>query len=121
MGNSCTGVFPNTRAWEQQERNKTKKQTKMVRSKAGTNKRFPNGLSHPNQNTIIIKNMVIFYNKWEKYNVIQLTKNKMDLNNRKKNHPSSLGIYALHNHGDITQPCLNSALTGNHSLTSLII
>ena len=24
-------VFPNTRAWEQQERNKTKKQTKIVR------------------------------------------------------------------------------------------
>ena len=31
MGNSCTSVFPNTRAWEEQERNKTKKQTKMVR------------------------------------------------------------------------------------------
>ena len=27
--------------------------------------------------------MVIFYKKWKKYNEIQLTKNKMDLNNRK--------------------------------------
>ena len=32
--------------------------------------------------------MVIFYWKWKKYNKIQLTKNKIDLNNRKmKNHP----------------------------------
>ena len=32
--------------------------------------------------------MVIFYKKWKKYNEIQLTKNKMDLNNRKMlNHP----------------------------------
>ena len=53
----------------------------MERSKAGTNKRSPNGLSHSNQNTIIIKqNMVIVYKKWKKYNEIQLTKNKMDLN-----------------------------------------
>ena len=27
--------------------------------------------------------MEIFYKKWKKYNEIQLTKNKMDLNNRK--------------------------------------
>ena len=27
--------------------------------------------------------MVIFYKKWKKYNEIQLTRNKMDLNNRK--------------------------------------
>ena len=34
--------------------------------------------------------MVIFYMKWKKYNEIQLTKNKMDLNIRKmKNHPPS--------------------------------
>ena len=34
--------------------------------------------------------MVIFYKKWKKYNEIQLTKNKMDLNIRKmKNHPHS--------------------------------
>ena len=34
--------------------------------------------------------MVIFFKKWKKYNKIQLTKNKMDLNNRKMtNHPPS--------------------------------
>ena len=34
--------------------------------------------------------MVIFCKKWEKYNEIQLTKNKMDLNIRKMtNHPPS--------------------------------
>ena len=62
MGNSCTSVFPNTHAWEQQERNKTKETDEdgkkrgvsMERSKAGTNKEVPNGLSHPNQNIIII-------------------------------------------------------------------
>ena len=36
------------------------------------------------------QNVVIFYNKWKKYNEIQLTKNKMDLNIRKMtNHPPS--------------------------------
>ena len=56
-----SSVFPNTHAWEQQERNKTKRHTKMVRRgvgmerrKAGTNKRSLDGQSHPNQNTIII-------------------------------------------------------------------
>ena len=35
--------------------------------------------------------MVIFYKKWKKYNEVQFTKNKMDLNIRKmKNHPPSL-------------------------------
>ena len=34
--------------------------------------------------------MVIFYKKWKKYNEIQLTNNKMDLNIRKMtNHPPS--------------------------------
>ena len=34
--------------------------------------------------------MVIFYKKWKKYNELQLTKNKMDLNIRKiTNHPPS--------------------------------
>ena len=34
--------------------------------------------------------MVIFYKKWKKYNELQLTKNKMDLNIRKMtNHPPS--------------------------------
>ena len=35
MGNSCTSVFPNTRAWEQQEQDKIKKQTGKVRIKRG--------------------------------------------------------------------------------------
>ena len=34
-----------------------KRGVSMERSKAGTNKRSPDGLSHPNQNTIIIKKM----------------------------------------------------------------
>ena len=39
--------------------------------------------------------MVLFYKKWKKYNKIQLTKNKMDLNIRKMtNHPPSSG-YSL--------------------------
>ena len=33
--------------------------------------------------------MVKFYNKWKKYNEIQLTKNKMDLNKYSKNDKSS--------------------------------
>ena len=37
------------------------------------------------------QNEVIFNKKWKKYNEIQLTKNKMDLNIRKiTNHPPSL-------------------------------
>ena len=62
----------------------------MEKSTAGTNKRSPDGLSHPNRNTIIINNLVKFYKKWKKNNEIQLTKNKMDLNNLKMtNHPPS--------------------------------
>ena len=38
--------------------------------------------------------MVIFYKKWKKYNEIQLTKNKIDLNIRKMiNHPPSNNRY----------------------------
>ena len=40
--------------------------------------------------------MVIFYKKWKKYDEIQLTKNKMDLNNRKiTNHPPSPDPYSI--------------------------
>ena len=31
MGNSCMSVLTNTRTWEQQEQNKTKRQAKIVR------------------------------------------------------------------------------------------
>ena len=47
----------------------------MEKSTAGTNKKSPDGLSHPNRNTIIINNLVKF-DKWKKYNEIQLTKTK---------------------------------------------
>ena len=47
----------------------------MERSKAGTNKRSPDGLSHKIWQYFIIND--------KKYNEIQLTKNKMDLNIRK--------------------------------------
>ena len=40
--------------------------------------------------------MVIFYKKWKKYNEIQLTKSKLDLNIRKMtNHPPSPQIETL--------------------------
>ena len=62
----------------------------MEKSTAGTNKTSPDGLSHNNRNTIIINNLVKFYKKWKNNNEIQLTKNKMDLNNQKMtNHPPS--------------------------------
>ena len=41
--------------------------------------------------------MVIFLKKWKKYNEIQLTKNKMELNIRKMtNHPPSSGNVKYH-------------------------
>ena len=61
----------------------------MERSKAGTKiKRSPDGLVHVMKNNK--QNIVVFYKIWKKCNGIQLTKNKMDLNNRKMtNHPPS--------------------------------
>ena len=87
MGNSCTSVFPNTRAWEQQERNKTKKTDEdgkkrgvsMERSKAGTNKRSPDRLSHPNQKTIIISKIWKYFIRNGKSKEIQLTKKQNGL------------------------------------------
>ena len=67
MGNSCKSVFPNTRAWEQQEWNKRateeegkKRWVSMERSKTGTKGRSTDGLSLPNQNTTII-NIICYY------------------------------------------------------------
>ena len=64
----------------------------MERSTAGTKeKRSPDGLTYQNQNTIII-NIICqyFITDEKKHNETQLTKNKMDLNNRKiKNYPPS--------------------------------
>ena len=62
----------------------------MERTKASKKKRSPDGLSHPNEKTNNNKhNIVIFYKKYEKYNEILLTRNKMDLNNRKTTNPAS--------------------------------
>ena len=61
----------------------------MERSKAGRNKRIPDGTSRPkpkyNNNK---QNIVIFNKKRKKYNEIQLTKNKINLN--LTNHPASI-------------------------------
>ena len=64
----------------------------MERSKAGTKKkRCSDGLSHSNQNTIIINKMwQYFIRNGKKYNEIQLTKNKMDLNIPKNDKSSTL-------------------------------
>ena len=45
------------------------------------------------------QNVLIFYKKWKKYNEIQLTKYKMDLNIRKMtNHPPSpVGLEQIEN------------------------
>ena len=56
---------------------------RMERSKAGVKERSPEGLSHPNQKNNNKHNILIFYKKWKKYNEIQLTKIKMDINIRK--------------------------------------
>ena len=63
----------------------------MKRSKVNTKEISPASPSLPNQNTILIKIMrMAFYNTCKKYTEIQLTKNKMCLNNRKMtNHPPS--------------------------------
>ena len=58
-----------------------KRGVSMERSKAGTNKRSSDGLSHPNQKYNNNKhNLLVFYKILKKFNDIQLTKNKIDLN-----------------------------------------
>ena len=77
----------------QAEEDGKKRRVSMERSKAGTNKRSPDGLSHPNQNPRIInKYGNIFYKKWKKYNEIQLTKSKMDLKIQKMTNHLSLPV-----------------------------
>ena len=59
--------------------------------------------------------MVIFYKKLKKYNEIQLTKNKMDLNIRKiTNNPPSLEMRS--------QPliCTNSNITAKYKYSIII-
>ena len=98
MGNSYTSVFPNNYAWEQQEWNKIKKQTKEVRretwvwkkAKRARKKRSPDGLSHPNQHTIIMNKIWYFIRNGKSTMKFNWQKNKMDLNIRKMtNHPPS--------------------------------
>ena len=118
MRNSCTSVFSNTRAWEQQEWNKTKKQKKKVLlflfyrppgvatargSGLITWQTQPTARIHPLADgvktttiiIIIIIKIIIkicYYYIWDgkKHNEVQLTKIKMYLNNRKsKNRPLS--------------------------------
>ena len=62
----------------------------MEKSEAGMKKNKSRRPINLNQNIIIINNIVVFYTICKKYNEIQLTKNKMYLNNRKMtNHPPS--------------------------------
>ena len=52
--------------------------------------------------------MVVFYKLWKKHNEIKLTKNKMELNNRKiKNHPPS----PAHGNSKINKPDYESKNT----------
>ena len=48
--------------------------------------------------------MVIFYKKWKKYNEIQLTKHKMDLNIRKITTLTVLEVW--NKNGDMNKPVL---------------
>ena len=100
MGNSCRSVFSSTRAWEHQECNKIKsrmekarraRRVSMEKSKAGTKKmKYQPPITTLSKYNINKHNMVVFCRKWKKYNVNKVTKNRMDLNNRKmKNYPPS--------------------------------
>ena len=87
----------------------------MEKSTAGTKERSPDCLSLPSQNTILINvKWYYFMRHGKKYNEIQLTKNKMDLNNRKMtNHPPSPEILWRH----IIRP-FNNVLTFFDVVTS---
>ena len=62
----------------------------MEKSKAGAKERSPDSLSITNQNTILIKIKCYYFTRYGKKNEIELTKNKMDFNNRKMtNRPPS--------------------------------
>ena len=53
-----------------------KRGVSMERSKAGTKKRSPDGLSLPNQNRIMKHNMVVFHKIRKNHNGIQLPQKK---------------------------------------------
>ena len=65
-----------------------KRGASIERSKAGTKKKEVLTAYDINNK----QNIIVFYKIWKKYNEIQLTKIKMDLNNRKMtNHPAFPG------------------------------
>ena len=95
MRNSCSSIFPNTRASKEQEGNKIKHRRRQderrdyEKCKRARKKTSPGDLSYPIKLHIHKHNMV-FYEMFKNYNEIQLIKIKMDLNNRKiKNLPPS--------------------------------
>ena len=98
MVNSRMNVFPNTRAWEPQEWNKTKRQTMKVRRDTWTwkevtgarKKEIPTTLPNQNQNTILINLIWHYFTRYGKVQWNSINKNKMNLNNWKMaNHPPS--------------------------------
>ena len=79
-GNSKNELrYENRQRWYEERREYRKKHSRHETQS-------PDGLSHPNQTIIIIiiidKILLYFIRYGKKYNKIQLTKNKMDLNNR---------------------------------------
>ena len=68
-----------------------KRGVNMEKNTAGRKERSSDSLSLPNKNTILINIKWYYFKRYgKKYNKIQLTKNKMDLNIRKMtNHPLS--------------------------------
>ena len=62
----------------------------MERSKAGREKKSRRPITFYSNYSNNKHNIVVFYKIWKKYNEIQLTKNKIALNNQKMtNHPPS--------------------------------
>ena len=65
--------------YSKNDKSSTLPRASMERRKAGTKERNPNGLSLPNQNTILMNIIWYYFARYgKKYNEIQLTKNKMD-------------------------------------------
>ena len=76
-----------------------KKEVSMERSAAGTKEKKKSRQPKLSLSKYINDkhNLLVFYQRWKKYNEIQLTKNKMDLNDRKiKNHPFSPENWVKH-------------------------
>ena len=63
------------------ERSKAREREKKSRRPITTESKYNNNKD----------NMVVFYKIWKEYNEIELTKNKMDLNNKKQSSTPFLG------------------------------